>query len=57
MIDLTGKKIGKWTVIELGSYKTNQKNKNKVLHWKCKCDCGIEKEVAIKPLSALQDRL
>lgn len=34
-IDLTGKKIGRWTVIE----KTNLR-KNTGIVWKCKCECG-----------------
>ena len=35
-IDLTGKKFGKWTVLRYV-----EKNK-----WLCKCECGVEKEVA-----------
>lgn len=39
-IDLTGKRFGTWTV--LGLAKTIR---NKRLYWKCRCDCGYEKEV------------
>lgn len=38
-IDLTGKKIGKWTVIKQQGKKNNQ------LYWLCKCDCGTERLV------------
>lgn len=35
LIDLTGKKFGKWSVISRG-YKPNDKN----TYWLCMCDCG-----------------
>lgn len=37
--DLTGQRIGRWTVLE----KAENHNNNVV--WKCKCDCGVEKDV------------
>lgn len=40
LIDLTGKKFGRLTVIE-----RTDKKKNKDILWKCKCDCGNECEV------------
>ena len=33
-IDLTGKKFGRWTVIQLGE------KWKKVVRWHCECDCG-----------------
>lgn len=36
-IDLTGKKFGRWTVLERS--KTNNQC------WKCRCECGVEKDV------------
>lgn len=39
-IDLTGKKFGRLFVIEQGG----RTNKGEIL-WKCRCDCGTEKEV------------
>ena len=37
--DLTNKKFGRWTVLE------RVPNKNGAVYWKCKCDCGVIKEV------------
>lgn len=39
IIDLSGKRFGLWTVRTLSS------NQNGVLYWRCKCDCGTEKDV------------
>ena len=39
LIDLTGQKIGRWTVLEKAP------NKNKTVYWLCQCDCGTIKEV------------
>ena len=39
-IDLTGKTFGEWTVLERV---TNTSNKN--ITWKCRCSCGVEKNV------------
>lgn len=36
LIDLTGKRYGKLTVLEL----VGKKNNSKEYYWKCKCDCG-----------------
>ena len=38
VIDLTGKKFGRWTAIERVG-----KDKNNNILWKCRCDCGTEK--------------
>lgn len=37
--DFTGRKFGKWTVIERGEVK------NKTTYWVCECECGNIKEV------------
>lgn len=37
--DLTGKKFGKWVVLNF------DKIKNRLTYWLCKCDCGTEKSV------------
>lgn len=39
LIDLTGQKFGKWTVL----YQVKDKSSTT---WRCKCDCGNEKDVA-----------
>lgn len=39
LIDLTGQRFGRWTVLRY----SGKKSKNH--YWKCKCDCGTEKEV------------
>ena len=46
MIDLTGQKFGKLTVIEL-----DVDNPKTGAYWKCKCDCGNETFVAVSDLS------
>ena len=40
-IDMTGEKIGKWTVL----YKTDKRNTAGVIYWHCLCECGREKDV------------
>lgn len=40
-IDLTGKRFGRWLVIER-DYSVKKKN----IYWKCKCDCGTVRSVA-----------
>lgn len=48
-IDLTGKRFGRWEVLEYSHVKKSIKNNNshsqKGHYWKCKCDCGVEKVV------------
>ena len=44
IIDLAGKRFGRWTVLELAS--TNP------VRWRCLCDCGIEKDVLTRSLNA-----
>lgn len=39
IVDLTGKRFGLWSVLSLSE------NRNGVLYWRCKCDCGAEKDV------------
>ncbi len=41
--DLTGRKFGRWKVLGEGKHKYY--GKYKVLYWKCKCKCGIIKDV------------
>ena len=44
-IDITGKKFGRWLVIEMDL----SCDKNRV-HWICRCDCGTKKSVSAKEL-------
>lgn len=39
-IDLTGQKIGKWSVI------CKAENNGKKIYWHCRCECGTERDVA-----------
>ena len=41
-IDMTGMKINHWTVLE----KSEKKRKDGIFFWKCRCDCGLEREVS-----------
>ena len=43
-IDLTGKKFGKWTVLELGE-PTYTISGHKRTMWKCQCECGKVRDV------------
>lgn len=43
--DLTGKRFGRWTVIKLayhGKAYDARRRKRRIIHWRCRCDCGIE---------------
>lgn len=44
MIDLTGKKFGRWTVLE------KAESKRDGVYWKCRCDCGTIKSVSSRLL-------
>lgn len=39
-IDLTGKRFGRWTVIEV-----DREASKSQIYWKCRCDCGTIKSV------------
>lgn len=41
LIDLTGQRFGRWTVLERDTA-IHKKN----IYWKCRCDCGTERSVA-----------
>ena len=43
--DLTGKRFGNWVVLERAP------NKKKATMWRCKCDCGKERDVSAINLS------
>lgn len=40
IIDLTGSRFGRWTVISF-----DRKGARRELYWHCKCECGVEKSV------------
>jgi len=42
MIDLKGKKFGRWTVIK----KAEKVDRFRKIYWLCRCECGSEKEIA-----------
>lgn len=43
-IDMTGARFGKWTVLELAEPLHDKRGYN-VIRWKCRCDCGTERDV------------
>lgn len=49
MIDLTGRKFGKLTVLEKAE-SSHTPNGNTITMWKCKCECGNEVTVASQKL-------
>lgn len=52
-IDLTGQKFGKLTVIERDyDYIKEHNLKQKIVHWRCKCDCGNYTTVSSQSLRA-----
>lgn len=51
LIDLTGHKYGRLTVIEFSHFKRSPSG-HKDAYWKCKCDCG---NVVIKPSGRLRN--
>ena len=48
--DLTGQKIGSWTVLERGENKNQGDGKSPITMWICKCDCGTIKSVSAQSL-------
>ncbi len=48
-IDLTGQRFGRWTVIERGTDHFT-KSGARLTTWKCVCDCGAHKEIAMQSL-------
>lgn len=48
LIDLTGKRFGRWTVVKKAESKII--GEKPVVFWKCKCDCGTERDVEGKSL-------
>ena len=49
--DLTGCKIGRWTVVKRVESK-KLKSGEVMIQWLCKCECGTERVVAANPLNA-----
>lgn len=49
-----GSKLGKWTLVEFVS-KSHGLHSGKS-YWRCKCDCGTEREVAEHHLAAGRSR-
>lgn len=43
-VDLTGEKFGRWTVLHKAFERKNTKGYTEI-YWKCKCDCGTERDV------------
>lgn len=54
LIDLTGKRFGRWAVIRRGEdrFSTNGK---RMTTWHCKCDCGTERDVTANSYEAFRD--
>lgn len=50
-IDLTGKKFGKWTVLELGEHTYTPKGQKRTM-WTCRCECGRVKDVCSGSLTS-----
>jgi hypothetical protein len=44
IIELSGKRFGKLTVLELESIRPSGPGRNRT-YWLCKCDCGVEKSI------------
>lgn len=48
--DLTGRKFGRWTVIERAPNRVSKSGKTRSIMWKCRCECGVEKDVGARAL-------
>lgn len=48
--DLTGRRFGRWVVLYRGKGPINSKAKRSATYWHCRCDCGVEKDVAAASL-------
>jgi hypothetical protein len=44
--NLLGERFGRWTVI------AEANTRNNIAYWLCRCDCGVEREVAAKGLKS-----
>jgi hypothetical protein len=44
IIDLTGRRVGHWTVLAIHQERRRRRNKPYIL-WRCRCDCGVERLV------------
>lgn len=42
LIDISGQKFGRLTVVSFSGYRREGKNGHKTSEWKCKCECGNE---------------
>ena len=40
LIDLTGQRFGRWTVLKRGPDYVSYDGRHKMARWYCKCDCG-----------------
>lgn len=45
LIDISGKRFGRWTVIGPAGRVTESRGR-KVMMWRCRCDCGTERNIA-----------
>lgn len=48
--DLTGKRFGRWTVLYQAPTRYSVSGKTRSIMWKCKCDCGMMKNVGARAL-------
>lgn len=44
LVDLTGQKVGAWTVLGIGRLQRYEKSKPQRL-WRCRCECGAKVQV------------
>lgn len=48
--DLTGQKIGRWTVLKRAPNRVSKSGKTRSVMWTCKCECGTVKDVGARAL-------
>lgn len=48
--NLIGQKFGRWTVIDEAPNRVSASGKTRSIMWKCKCDCGVVKDVGARAL-------
>lgn len=50
MEDWTGRKVGRWTVLEQAPTRYSASGKTRSIMWKCRCECGTVKNVGARAL-------
>lgn len=56
MEDLIGERFGMWLVVSKGTPYINPSSGKKTSRWRCKCECGVERDVTKRSLTTGQSK-